>query len=102
MSDIEQTPLRLNRRAVLRAAAALAATPVLLGVLPDGSTAAENARSVASGGGSSLDLPLMHQKRTLGRGTYSLEVSALGFGVMGATYNRGITPDRKTLRECPA
>ena len=41
MSDIEQTPLRLNRRAVLRAAAALAATPVLLGVLPDGSTAAE-------------------------------------------------------------
>lgn len=97
MSDIEQTPLRLNRRAVLRAAAALAATPVLLGVLPDGSTAAENARSVASGGGSSLDLPLMHQKRTLGRGTYSLEVSALGFGVMGATYNRGITPDRKTL-----
>lgn len=37
------------------------------------------------------------EKRTLGRGKYSLEVSALGFGVMGMTYNRGPVPDRKDM-----
>lgn len=97
MSNTKHQSHSPDRRAVLRAAAALAAVPVLLGAFPDGATAAESTSSVASGGGKSLDLPLLRQKRTLGKGAYSLEVSALGFGVMGATYNRGITPDRKSL-----
>lgn len=33
--------------------------------------------------------------RTLGTGNAALEVSALGFGVMGMTYNRSQHPDRK-------
>lgn len=37
------------------------------------------------------------KKRILGKGDYSLEVSALGFGVMGMTYNRGPLPDRKEM-----
>lgn len=46
------------------------------------------------GGGKRLDtsLPL----RTLGTGNASLKVSALGFGVMGMTYNRSQHPDRKS------
>lgn len=84
----------ISRRAALRAAALLAATPVALGALPV--RAADN-RFDASGAGKNTDLPLLEQKRTLGRGAYSLEVSALGFGAMGASYNRGITPDRKSL-----
>lgn len=34
-------------------------------------------------------------RRTLGTGKAALEVSALGFGVMGMVYNRGVYPDRK-------
>ncbi len=37
------------------------------------------------------------KKRTLGKGDYALEVSALGFGVMGMTYHRGPAPDRKEM-----
>lgn len=37
------------------------------------------------------------QKRILGKGRYSLEVSSLGFGVMGMTYNRGPVSDRKEM-----
>lgn len=48
---------------------------------------AEGRRSQNSGG----SLP----HRTLGTGNAALEVSALGFGVMGMTYNRSQHPDKK-------
>lgn len=35
------------------------------------------------------------QYRTLGTGAAAFEVSALGFGVMGMTYNRSQYPDKK-------
>lgn len=35
------------------------------------------------------------QYRTLGTGSAAFEVSALGFGVMGMTYNRSQYPDKK-------
>lgn len=35
--------------------------------------------------------------RTLGRGTYALEVSALGLGCMGMNYHRGPHPDRNSM-----
>lgn len=35
------------------------------------------------------------QHRTLGKGSSALEVYPLGFGVMGMTYNRSQSPDRK-------
>lgn len=36
------------------------------------------------------------QYRTLGTGSAAFEVSALGFGMMGMTYNRSQYPDKKT------
>lgn len=46
-----------------------------------------------AGNAGTPDLPLLTQKRTLGSGRFALEVSALGFGVMGTNYNRGVSPD---------
>jgi len=41
--------------------------------------------------------PLITQRRTLGSGKHSLEVSALGFGCMGMNYHRGLHPDREAM-----
>lgn len=35
--------------------------------------------------------------RTLGKGSAAMEVSAIGFGCMGANYNRGPHPDKKAM-----
>jgi aryl-alcohol dehydrogenase-like predicted oxidoreductase len=43
--------------------------------------------------------PLITRHRTLGSGKSSMEVSALGFGVMGMNYNRGPHPNRKAMIE---
>lgn len=91
----------ISRRGVLQAAAALVAAPILMGGLSSMGMAAEGSStsSRASGGKSALDLPLLMKKRTLGSGKFSMEVSALGFGVMGANYNRGVSPDRNKMIE---
>ena len=86
----------MSRRGVLRAAAVLAAAPLLAGGMTGAGAAAES-RAATFDGKTSLDVPLLTQRRTLGRGKYSMEVSAIGFGVMGATYNRGVAPDRRTV-----
>lgn len=97
----EKKSCEVSRRGMLRVAAALVAAPVLLGVLPGLGLAAEKKLSPASrsSGKSTLDLPVLTKKRTLGSGAYSMEVSALGFGVMGANYNRGVSPDRNKMIE---
>lgn len=41
--------------------------------------------------------PYITKRRILGSGKNKLEVSALGFGFMGMNYNRGETPDKKSL-----
>ncbi|MDR3581560.1 MAG: aldo/keto reductase [Oryzomonas sp.] len=41
--------------------------------------------------------PILNKRRTLGTGKHALEVSTLGFGVMGMNYNRGPHPERKAL-----
>ena len=86
----------MSRRGVLRAAAVLAAAPLLAGGMTGAGAAAES-HAATFDGKTSLDVPLLTRKRTLGRGKYSMEVSAIGFGVMGATYNRGVAPDRRTV-----
>lgn len=89
-----------NRRGVLQAMAALVAAPVFLGSIPGICRAEEKTFAQPRvSGKTTLDLPLLTRKRTLGSGKYSMEVSALGFGVMGANYNRGISPDRKQMIE---
>lgn len=45
----------------------------------------------------SLDLPLIAGTRVLGSGKSAMRVTPLGFGCMGASYNRGPAPDRQTL-----
>lgn len=40
---------------------------------------------------------MITRRRTLGTGHAAMEVSALGFGVMGMNYNRGVHPDRKAM-----
>lgn len=89
----ERGAREVSRRCVLRAVAALAAAPVFLGARADRAGAAED-RPAAS---RAVDLPLLTKRRTLGSGAFAMEVSALGFGVMGATYNRGVAPDRKAM-----
>ncbi|MGA6119117.1 aldo/keto reductase [Sphingobacterium anhuiense] len=42
-------------------------------------------------------MPVMTQRRTLGKGSAAMEVSALGFGVMGMNYHRGPHPDEKAM-----
>jgi aryl-alcohol dehydrogenase-like predicted oxidoreductase len=42
-------------------------------------------------------LPLLTQRRALGTGNATMEVSALGLGMMGMNYHRGLSPNRKTI-----
>ncbi|WP_082621642.1 aldo/keto reductase [Bordetella sp. N] len=44
-----------------------------------------------------MDLPDVTNDRALGSGDFRMEVSALGFGVMGMNYNRGVHPDRNAM-----
>ncbi len=98
----ETTPEKgfdLGRRGMLQTTAALLAAPVVIGGMADLALAGEP--TVRSGSAAraktSPSLPLITKTRTLGSGRFSLEVSALGFGCMGANYNRGVAPDRAAM-----
>jgi aryl-alcohol dehydrogenase-like predicted oxidoreductase len=82
-----------SRRDLLKAGAtigALACVPASAG-----EAAAQQTQSTALRG--EIDLPVITQRRSLGTGIPGMEVSALGFGVMGMNYNRGPHPDRKAM-----
>lgn len=91
----------ISRRGIIQAGAALLAAPIVLASLPQAGMAAAagngGTNTHPSSGNNSADLPLITRKRTLGRGDYAMEVSALGFGVMGANYNRGVHPPEKDM-----
>ncbi|MFD2424597.1 aldo/keto reductase [Ralstonia solanacearum] len=86
-----------SRRDLLKAGAtvgaAVCATPLMMG-----SAVAQQATTTSSGS-NAMDLPNITKQRTLGSGDFHMEVSALGFGVMGMNYNRGVHPDRKAMIE---
>jgi aryl-alcohol dehydrogenase-like predicted oxidoreductase len=46
---------------------------------------------------SDKDMPIITKRRILGKGAAAMEVSALGYGVMGMNYHRGEHPDKKAL-----
>lgn len=46
-------------------------------------------------GGTTDVQPIITEKRVLGSGAFSMEVSAIGLGVMGMNYHRGAHPDKK-------
>lgn len=80
-----------SRRGFLKtlglAGAAMAMEPIL--------NKAQAAASVENHGRSGVATSVLPH-RTLGTGNAAFEVSALGFGVMGMTYNRSQHPDKKT------
>ena len=84
-----------SRRGFLKTAAAvgaaLAVSPALDKV--QAATRAVTGSKTASAGDAKAATITAH--RTLGTGKAAFEVSALGFGVMGMTYNRSYHPDKK-------
>lgn len=84
---------KISRRGFLKRAAAMG---VAMAVAPSfgrimAATDAESAEPAANGANTAT----VNGHRILGSGKASMEVSALGFGVMGMTYNRSQHPDKK-------
>ena len=83
---------KLSRRGFIKAAAAvgtaLAVTPAVSKL--QAAAHAPAAHPVTGAGAAAITA-----RRTLGTGKAAFEVSALGFGVMGMTYNRSWHPDRR-------
>lgn len=87
----QQDELRLSRRNFLKSTLAFGTAMAVAPVLK---IAQATQRPLATGEASTSNIPA---KRTLGHGNYAMEVSALGFGVMGMNYNRGAHPDKPAL-----
>lgn len=68
-----------------------------------GTLIASSLKSVASAQAPTHQTPetgtkkMINENRTLGTGNAAFTVSALGFGCMGASYNRGPTPDKDQM-----
>lgn len=83
---------RISRRGFLKRAALAGAALAM----PSGLSevfASENKPTKTSG--IDVDAARVKGHRVLGSGKAAFEVSALGFGVMGMTYNRSQHPDKK-------
>lgn len=97
-SNNEQNKDKSGRRNFLKVGAtvgaAILAEPILNKVNAGENILNKDSRSLAN---TNLDIPVIDRYRTLGTGKASMNVSALGFGVMGMNYNRGPHPDKKTM-----
>lgn len=82
-----------NRRDFLKSAALFGAVSCAPSVLVAGCTGSVD-KTIAS---SDSNLPVNLVNRTLGKGNAAMEVSALGFGLMGMNYHRGAHPDEKSM-----
>lgn len=84
----------LNRRNFLKIgatmSAALVAAPVITNAITVESLTGNNHTANPNN-----NYPIITERRTLGSGKFSMEVSAIGLGVMGMDYHRGAHPDRK-------
>lgn len=83
---------KLSRRGFIKAAAAVGAA---LAVTPAVSKLQAAAHAPAAHPVTGAGAAAITARRTLGTGKAAFEVSALGFGVMGMTYNRSWHPDRR-------
>jgi len=88
----------MSRSSFLKTAAVVSATffmsPVLNKVMA-GQKVLD--RQTASSRPNSSNQPILTKRRILGSGKNSMEVSALGLGMMGMNYHRGPHPDRKAM-----
>lgn len=89
---MEENNMNISRRGFLKTAA-LAGAALTLPAGLNKVFAAEPKQAGTSG--NDTDALRITEHRVLGRGAAALEVSALGFGVMGMTYNRSQHPDKK-------
>lgn len=84
----------LNRRNFLKIgvtmSAALVAAPVITNTTTVESLAGNNDTATPNNNHS-----IISERRTPGSGKFSMEVSAIGLGVMGMDYHRGVHPSRK-------
>jgi len=86
-----------DRRGFLKTGALLG-TAMCLSTAAEGVLEGQNMpKTNRSSRSKELNLPVITQRRTLGTGKFSMEVSALGLGLMGMSYNRGPHPDRNAL-----
>lgn len=81
----------ISRRGFLKAAAAVGAALTIQPTI----NKVKAANAVLNGQDAAAVKKDGMQYRTLGTGRTAMEVSALGFGVMGMTYNRSQHPDKK-------
>ena len=88
----KQNNKHISRRGFLKAAAAAGAA---LAVSPALEKAQAARRMVSGAPQNEAENTGGMPRRTLGTGKAAFEVSALGFGVMGMTYNRSQHPDKK-------
>ncbi|WP_293956649.1 MULTISPECIES: aldo/keto reductase [unclassified Sphingobacterium] len=84
-----------NRRDFLKSATFFGAAACVPAVLVQGCTEKKTTPSAESKDKNSM--PIITERRTLGKGSAAMEVSALGFGVMGMNHHRGIHPDKKAM-----
>lgn len=88
----EKNQERISRRGFLkRAALVSAALAVPSGVSEVFASETEQVETSDI----NTDVARIKGRRVLGTGKAALEVSALGFGIMGMTYNRSQHPDKK-------
>ena len=83
----------ISRRGFLKSAVAVGAAISVGPALEKVEAATMPAGGNSTSAGNEIPSSLPH--RTLGTGKAAFEVSALGFGVMGMTYNRSQHPDKK-------
>lgn len=81
----------ISRRGFLKTAAAIGAALTITPTL----NKVQAAEAVLTGKNGSVVKKDGREYRTLGSGKAAMEVSALGFGCMGMTYNRSQSPDKK-------
>ncbi|MFP3596861.1 aldo/keto reductase [Chryseobacterium sp. SIMBA_029] len=86
-----------NRRDFLKSAALFGAAACVPTVLVSSCTGTEQKTTSSNQSQNENTMPVITQRRTLGKGSASMEVSALGFGVMGMNYHRGAHPDEKAM-----
>ena len=86
-----------NRRDFLKRATVAGAAACIPTLLVTSCTGTEQQKTSSDKSQHKNDMHLISQRRTLGKGTAAMEVSALGFGLMGMNYHRGVHPDEKAM-----
>lgn len=86
-----------NRRDFLKNTALFGAAVCVPTVLISSCTGTEQKTASSNESQNKNTMPVITERRILGKGNAAMEVSALGFGLMGMNYHRGAYPDEKAM-----